>query len=305
MKLKDLFESTGDENYQQLISAIKKYCPNNFKSLVNNNAIPLFRGDSLDFKYTDNTHVYHISDERSTPRRSLSGISFLNSYVSSSPLWADVPKRSIATICSTNFDLADAFGTRPYLIIPFDNVKTFAFSEDDWNDIFIKTRYNIGIQRFNNQISNLKSLINKTNEYMSKAEFNKLPKNIQLCLTDPVLNLDLAKPLKEEQISRLLDIFYQVYKEEKESETRYVTFYEDLFGFEPADKWIEDRVTPEKLKIELYNEYKSLKKTRAELPEIWFNGRFIALACAGDNKNPHTSDLPWSDWLKNLAKEVS
>jgi hypothetical protein len=312
MKVRDLFEYDEEDDstssdvesneYHELINAIKKYCPNNFKSLVDGSAPALYRGDRLPHEKIDSSRAYAISLDRNEPRKSLTGNSFINSYVSSSPDWRAVPSRLYATICTPDYDVADTFGGRPYLIIPFDNVKTFAHIQQDWNDIGGEWGE---IDTLNNRFKTLRINISDMNSNMSKDTFNKLPESIRNNLETRIISAFSIDVLDKTQIDKIFDIFQNLYLYFKdEPELAFIKNYLKWFGRSSLSEWMSKNITPESFGVKLINGYRNLKDEHDDATEIWFNGKFIALACVGDTLYPNTAGLADSDWLKNLAKKI-
>jgi hypothetical protein len=309
MKVKDLLDSENDPDAEDLIQLIKKHCPKNFKSVIEGKVLPLFRGDrSPNVMYANNELMFFKSRPREEPRPSLTHSSFINSYISASVDWGMVPDRSLSNSCTTDYNTASDFGKRPYLIIPFDNVKTFASIEYDWNDKEINNKFQLA--DFGGMVEELQIALRDIADHTNEEIFGDLPNEIQDAFNSPAINAKLSKPISKSTVDELLEILYimrnYLFRERYpdralQSEiTVFLNTYKRLFGTENPTKFMQAEMTPQKMHVELYNGYKNLEPHETDSPEIWFEGQFIALSTGLSD----TEDLAQSEMLRNLAKYI-
>lgn len=311
MKVKDLLDSKNDPDpdTKDLIQLIKKHCPKNFKSLIEGKAVSLFRGDrSPNIKYVGNELMFFESRLRTEPRISLTGNSFINSYISASDDWKMVPDRSMSNSCTTSHEMAHQFGQRGYLIIPFDNVKTFASIAEDWNDLEINNKYEL--TDFGDMIGGLVETTTEIARYTKEEFLDDTPQEILDIFNGYIYGLKLKQVLPQAEVVHLLDAlavlrnyFFQERYPDRNMQSQITVFlsnYKKLFGTENPTEFMHKEMTPQKMHVELYNGYKNLQPHETDSPEIWFEGQFIALSTGRNN----TEELAQSEMLRNLSKYI-
>ena len=104
-------------------------------------AIRLFRGVVVPSKTApleDVGYTVHF-EPRTEPRQSRTGDSKFLRFVSDSELWKSIPNRSLSSLCSVNENMTEVFSDfdsdYSFLVIPYDNVSSFASCPEDFNDV--------------------------------------------------------------------------------------------------------------------------------------------------------------------------
>jgi hypothetical protein len=319
MKVKDLFESDNPE-YQDVIDKltelIKSNCPNNFKSVMTGKAPVLFRGDRPAiarriFTHDGESFAFFAYEKKAKARNSLTMNSFVNSYIASSPAWRECPNRQFSTFCSTAFSAAGYFGRNVYLIIPFDNVRTFASVGCDWNDIEINNKLElsdlgtaIGIL-----IDDLREIL--ADLYYEDDIMAALPANIVRILKDEILHKDLSENFSKAETEKLLTYFnigYNFFSTAKikiqdanASIKKFIKDYKNTFGDEDAFTFLTRELTPQKMHVELYQGLSNLEPHDTDSPEIWFEGQYLAICSAPSDQ---TYKIITSKFLQDLARTI-
>jgi hypothetical protein len=316
MKVKDLFHEVRPEHKadtDKLAELIKTNCPNNFKSLLSGKAPTLFRGDrDSDVGYAENAIMFFKSKPRFSPRRSLTSSSFINSYVAASVDWGMIPDRQMSAFCSTDIEHARDFGSHVFLIIPFDNVKTFASVPQDWNDLTINNKFEL--TDFSDILMDLQSAVGRIVRKTSKEISDKFPLTVRKAFAASTLNLSMKDNFDKSQVDELLNAFNDIYKflnkveyypdrDVQQFVDEFNVDYRRLFGKDnlSPQEFLHQEFTPAKMHVELYNGFKNLIPHGTDSPEIWFEGQFIAMSTGTDG----TETLAKDKMIKDIAKRYN
>ena len=256
--------------------------------------------------------VWFESKGRAKPRKSATDNNLAMVWTMQHDSWADVPRRAFSSSCTTSYDDAAQFGGAVYLIVPFDNVKQYAYCPVDFNyvsfgdgegddDLLGRLHVFINIQDVAETVLNrdepdanpaLKKILNK-----HKAALKRHPSDItniqhiwQFC----------------DAVSALIDFFkktpaaeLQPLEQDLQGE---IAAYLDDFGMAPA-AWLKKFVNPTKMKVSVHNSLANLPTKMSTSPEIWFEGQFIAMI------NPMHDDFAESPFglpseFVQIAKQV-
>lgn len=320
MKLSELFESQSE--YNKLLNAIKTYCPNNFKDAAGNNKY-LFRGIDLIGMKGTNSVAFKVIKPLTKPRNSLTGNNMANAMISKLPSWKKIPNRFYSVFCGTD-EVAREFGNL-HLVIPFDNVESYATISHDWNFkeggaiIINKTVRDIIEAVFYmqdsmfSQVKYLQSLADTTKDSESIHRLQKfyIPEVLK---TDKLFSKFIDRYSKTKltvddyfEIIKQIDRLYLELKDFESRSTRYEITYSitsiirkirKIVGDGTLEDWVKNEFTPTKLKVKLYNNYASLKIPKSDEPEIWFVGGYIAIDLVGSDPATHPT-------IKKLLADLS
>lgn len=270
MKVNQLFEEDEKRKFDSdLNELINKFCHRNFASVISGYAPTLFRGSNNSKDRTSNAFRYCLMPPRANPRVSLTDFNLFNSYVSAAPAWKSIPKRNKSYFCTADFYTAQEFGDAK-LIIPFDNVRSFAACESDFNDIVVngKNLHAIGQEL---QVA-LVIIEDDVNYFDDKLR--------QVILSEPALKIRLDSSATIDDISKLSAALTRVQRYLLKSEpiTRGKRLAEILNFFNPnLLEWFHRNIVPSKLEINQFNSFDQVK-IYDPTSEVWFDGGYLGIA---------------------------
>lgn len=289
MKVRELFEAADNKD---LISLIKKHCPNNFKALVSGAAAPLYRGADIYTTQENRDFVYSFIPPNKTARISKTGINILLHYTAFADGWSHLPERQYSTFATTDISVAKEFKSSYeslWLVIPSDNVDNFAYSPNDFNSyehLGMKYIYDIyaDAKRMLGLLIEIGFKSNQTKEEELRKSFPEIMAIAKSGQPKRIYQTDKLKFDKEffEGINYILE---RLEKIEKTTNTEIPNIIEQLF--ESARRlrqiikgndllgYMDKTINPEQMQIGSAKNYTDIPKTKFD--EVWFEGGYLAL----------------------------
>jgi hypothetical protein len=310
MKIKELFEDGADKELADLIKVIKTVCPKNFKALIEGQGIvpALYRGTSQLPHPIAPGLLYFVSPARSTPRESKTGSNVFVSFATSSPLWKDIPRRAYSSSAGTTYDVADAFEGRPYLIIPADNVKSFACMETDFNKFDFSDEDEVTLLDLGDKIETLRG--DFLHFYRNAGDVSKDKSFADVVKASRPAFANKNVYLTSQNIRELSDAIESVKKYFKDQPRTAVfsSLMENIkFTSDELDsslnnmtliQWLEENMNPDKMGIEVSTSYAGLSRIMlTSQSEVWFEGEYLALRFVSDKMRA-------DDVVRVLRKEL-
>lgn len=309
MRAFELFEANA---YPQLVATLKKNCSRNFKTIVDRD-YRLFRGDTgRGMREADADIWWFESDARRQPRKSQTENNLAMVWTAHSDAWAEVPQRSLSNSCTTDFDHAGSFGGRVFLIIPFDNVKAYAYSPFDFNyvqhvptqggkhpDLLSRLGY-----LFNIRDAAQRLLDDEGGEPVVMKFLRKHKKIIGLQM-DEYTNIEQLWKFSDfvKDLMALVTSLPPGGLEGAENLADAVHEYMDDFDDAPPVAWFKKHLTPEAMGIKVYTDLDVLPKPGIDgTPEIWFEGQFIGITNKDDNGWIHGATR--TPFFNDLKKQI-
>lgn len=308
MRVRELFEARAN-----LAEAIKKNCPRNFETMLRRE-LRLLRGDTGRGQIEDWPNKWWFeSKPRTTPRKSQTENNIAMVWTTQHDSWADVPRRAFSNSCTTSYEAAAHFGGSVYLIIPFDNVQSYAYSPIDFN---YYQHVPTGRTRSPDMLSrlgyfyNIQDAANRLWESDQEENLESLQKILRKHKAAVVREMSDYTNIEQiwkfsDLVNDLMEFFAGAPKAEhtklEEELKDYILEYIDDFGMPPAS-WLKKYVNPKAMNVKVYDDLDALPKDKNNDPEIWFEGQFIAIT------DPHDEmwvDVPFeSEYFKDLTKRV-
>lgn len=313
MKVYEILQ-VGDKVLQPLIEIIRTHFKNNFLDVVNERVEPIYRGDDRP-QYSLNDEIgYLYSTARTQKRGSATMNNIALDFVSQSPEWKGIPDRALSISCSPRTNYAVQFGNAN-LVIPADNVKTFAVMNEDFNHFHSR---NFKTFLFNARIL-YKRIITLAAEIRDECEKDKewITKHPHLKpFLDPIFDIKVHASearfsLKDiEKISALLDAVHKFSKEERDFDGD--TYFTNEFGkmHENLDDLYEDtggktllqhlqnEYTPSNMGVRLVK-FHDLVDLEPE-SEVWFIGDYLFLRVPS-----HGMGIPHYFYNSKLLKSIA
>ena len=310
MKVHELLEDKTDEGYLTLVSTLRKHCKKAINALDIDQVHPIFRGAYSIGKETEvggktESIIYTEVLGRHEARTSKTENSLFLSFVSESPIWNGIPKRTYSTFCTPSTEMAADFGAI-WLIIPYDNNK-IAVMSTDFNDFEPNdfSMHNIGKM--------LVSLIYKIKKIQShnSYDFNELPMDLKDILMEPSLTPNVYYIMSIEEIkaysASLKKLFIELQKPSSANIDTLDAINDvcgtliDAMNTDDLYQFLNTNINPDKMGVTLHQSY-SASKQMPENAEVWFEGNYIAMKYVGGKRS--MKDFTFEDWFKQLAKDV-
>jgi len=288
MKLFELFEQKND-----LASAIKQHSPDNFRALISGSAPALYRGVHSRVLEEGNFN-YDIVKERTQPRESMTRSNLFLDFTSESKSWKSLGvDRAFSTFVTVNVENAEIFGD-PFLIIPFDNVSTFASTRADFNLVtFGKNKNSIS------QISRTIGFVCTTVIQFGQKSgfFNKvLPKDfINVIKNGFITKFRNIKHFTQDDIKKLSDSLgalkslpfdLEIEKlKSSGSQELAIIHLEDLqsqlftldkmLSGKSLNDWLQFNMSPKAVGVKVFEHYQDIIVSKNA--ELWFRGQYIMI----------------------------
>jgi hypothetical protein len=278
---------------------LKTRCSKNLAQMATLAAPLLYRGMHIENK-EENGGVSHyfVSPGRTKPRTSRTTSNVILSWTTISPAWRDVPNRSLSTSCALAMEDALVFG-KMYLIIPFDDVTSYAWTKKDFNFCKVNKRTLLDI--------NL-TLYETYKKLRNMFIYGVAPKTLQQYDDDPIFNQSIKASWSLEQIERLseiLDATNNWLREHDDPNHKDVKEQIDILYKSTNGKsllrFLNEDITPKKLGVQMFNSVNgALKALHTDLEsEIWFTGGYVALDPLGKFLDRHL------EFMEYLNDEVN
>jgi len=326
MLLQDLFESKST-----LADVIKHRFHNNFRSLVQGEAIPLFRGMdakdvlSLSKVYEEDGITFYDMPYRSNRRRSTSGSNFILNYISIAPEWQDIPDRGISTFCSNEIP---SFGDTVYAIIPHDHASRFATIDDDFNysqfpgksgrllefrdfrsillDVYDSGRFKYDRNKrpevWEKYTDRYNIIENNLNSYLIKKVFVNRD---QFMMSEFTGALDCLQKILD--VEKTIPIAFQLDMNDEYLDCTASSFIREHLGnLDPLSESF-DKYTPDFAGINVTKKFIAIKNIVHGPSEIWFEEGYLAIKIDHEelkklNKTPYT--FFHSEKFKSILKQL-
>lgn len=295
-----------------LIEALRKNCSRNLE-IMSKHQLWLLRGDTGRGQIEYGDKWWFESMPRTRPRRSQTEINMAMVWASFAPEWADVPRRAFASSCAIDYSAARQFGAWVYLIIPFDNVKSYAFCPTDFNFFQHAPGPRGTAPDLLNRLGYIHQLQNSAYRTWVHLGLNEAPTLKKLLNRHrTAVKLDVSDYTNLEQIWKfsdlvvdLIEYFHDAKADEmggnEEELYQNVMDYVDIFKISPA-AWLKANVTPKEMAITVHDSLAALPKDMPSTAEIWFEGQFIGITDpVSDSWLPTESE---SSYFDNLVKQV-
>jgi len=301
VKVIDLFEASAVEtrNYKLLVEHLKKNCRANLNALAKSPKL-LLRGDTGRGSYRIEEGSWFAAPARTQPRRSQAGNGLLLTWVSSAPAWKDVPRRSMSTSCTPDYDHAAQFGNDIYIIIPYDTVKQYATSQVDFNYLELPNS-EMGEEGLMSVLVIVAEAFGVMHELRDQFDDERLN---EIAYHDGFeIDFKDIHSMKEIKQANAAIVELQAYaKKHGDKELTggggLIVDLLDLLDGKSLIQFLETSVSPKKLGIRsIFGTPVAALKTVSGTGEIWFEGPYVAIS-AGVTE-------PEDDWFKQLVKEVN
>ena len=276
MKLHELFEGIKKDdqfkkdlalfinNLNAMIKAKKLLFRGLDNMGINMKSTSVENGDDLIWKIIKG-RVDSIKSGNRGPRESLTGLNLILNVTTNFPSWSKIPKRKFSTSCTSSGYDASFFGD-VFVIVPADNVKKFAMSTGDFNELRINSSPIISLTPALSNITKTYIEINNLNikELVSYDQFKAFYK---------WADANLLTPPTKPSIGKINKSHYSL-----TTGADAISFLKNM-KCSSFEEFFEDRLSPSKLGIlefdsidELLNNPKSSKSN-----EVWFEGDYLLI----------------------------
>jgi len=162
--------------------------------------------------YYDGTRIYrgvasessnnflYINPKKHKPRRSKNTSNYYTLINDNSPAWKQYPKRSESIICTTNFSYAGNYGSKTFVVFPYDGAKIGECPDDDYWGSF--SNYGGNMSDFN---SELKSLFDQVNIKINDKSYKHIKTAFDMFDSRFANNDDFIKSLIQDEGYFILD----------------------------------------------------------------------------------------------------
>jgi hypothetical protein len=325
MKLVEVITKISSEKRtEQFLLFLRNNCFENLKKFASEEAPLLYRGMSDTRLIKTDYCGYGFFNERRSPRVSKTKSNMIMNWTSFAPSWSNVPRRDLSSSCalSDQESVKEGLFGRPFIIIPFDNVKNYAWTADDFNYIssvcdedssescsvgtFSTTLIPNVIESINN-LSSFESSYRRGGAQITKEDI--IYRNIIKLASDPVF-LSSSYIIKDIiDISELIDEIYNQSKvliDDTSGNTipsrkkllvgvfkNIKALYEETGG-KPLYQFLKESITPKRLNVNVtsLNGLNDINAAGFEYTaEIWFTGAFAYLDLRGANTHQTLDEI--------------
>lgn len=169
---------TKELDVESAIKILKEQCKSAIRRVIQE---PIYRGVQSQYK------PFTLGDmSNAEPRKTKDSKNYYTLWIDNSPAWEIFPKRSKSFICSNNLNTADSFrkgGTKPVLVIPYDNAKVGVCPNSDlWDSFSDNLPPNTDLSEFMKYCQRIFMLLG----YSEPTTFNEL-KSITSKITEKVI----------------------------------------------------------------------------------------------------------------------
>lgn len=242
--------------------------------------------------------------------------------------WKDVPDRSHSYFCTRDFDHAEGFSGRPYLIIPSDRVKLYAVTNQDFNEFSKRLPIKDGIfeiiksaKRLFREIAGVvganvdsddeagKTLIAQLSELIAdagiKAEIMQfhidtkgLRGEIQTDKIDKYSKLVASVMKNQKEITDLIDKANDDHWDTTnlKYEIEWLDGELSTRGYESLDD-VFNHITPKNFGVKTYTSLSTIPPEAHESDEIWFEGGYMAI-------NFRDADMKNASFMIDVLQEL-